>query len=193
LKDLLSASLQPIHSSIPESVIEELGKLFYLKAYQRGEPVLIQGEYWSKALVIESGLVRMHFLRKDGREFNKNFFTENSLMCPLTPTMQTAPSLFGITCIEASTIWQCNIDSFKERFDPNDWEQIQRTLLMRLLDSKLKREHDLLALDARQRYQNLCVTQPHFAERVPLAHLATYLGVTDVSLSRLRRQLKDSE
>ncbi|MEZ5535579.1 MAG: hypothetical protein R3F02_08130 [Thiolinea sp.] len=61
--------------------------------------------------------------------------------------------------------------------------------MIRLLDSKLQREHDLLALNSSQRYQKFCENSPGLAQRIPLTHLATYLGITDVSLSRLRRQL----
>ena len=56
----------------------------------------------------------------------------------------------------------------------------------RLVDAKLRREHDLLAFDGWGRYQAFRRTHPGLAERVPLSQLATYLGLTDVSLSRLR-------
>ena len=68
------------------------------------------------------------------------------------------------------------------------WPPLQRELLERLLTGKLQREHDLLALDGRRRYEAFCQRFPALAERVPLVHLATYLGLTDVSLSRLRRR-----
>ncbi|MEZ5535578.1 MAG: hypothetical protein R3F02_08125 [Thiolinea sp.] len=72
-------------------------------------------------MLIESGLVRMHFLRNDGREFNKNFFTENQLLCPLTPLMLTSASLFGITCIEASRIWRCPMPAFTGALSATEW------------------------------------------------------------------------
>ena len=54
-----------------------------------------------------------------------------------------------------------------------------------------QREHDLLALSGRQRYEAFCRQFPALSGRVPLLHLATYLGLTDVSLSRLRRGMRD--
>ena len=45
----------------------------------------------------------------------------------------------------------------------------------------------VLTLDARRRYAAFCAREPQLAERVPLLHLASYLGITDVSLSRIRR------
>ena len=67
------------------------------------------------------------------------------------------------------------------------WRELQAELLARLLTGKLQREHDLLALDGRQRYQAFGQRFPGLAGRVPLKHLASFLWMTDVSLSRLRR------
>jgi len=170
----------------------KLSTLFSIEHYPRNTPVLRQGQHWNKVLIIESGLLRMHFLRKDGREFNKNFFTESTLLCPLTPVMQHQASLFGISCIEPSTLWSCDIQTFVLALPEGCWETLRSQLLTQLLDSKLQREHDLLALTSKQRYEKFLQTKPQLAQRVPLSQLATYLGVTDVSLSRLRRQLKQS-
>lgn len=170
--------------------LQALSKSFSPHHYARNQPLLQQSQIWNKVFVIESGLIRMHFLRRDGKEFNKNFFRENALLFPLTPTMQTLPSLFGISCIEECKIWQCDVRSFLGHLAPDSQQALQSRLLMGLLDHKLQREHDLLALSALQRYEKFLKTMPSFADRIPLNHLATYLGITDVSLSRIRRQLK---
>jgi CRP-like cAMP-binding protein len=57
---------------------------------------------------------------------------------------------------------------------------------------KERREGEFLLDSAEQRYQRLLTEQPELAERLPLYHLASYLGVTDVALSRIRRRLKQS-
>ncbi len=62
--------------------------------------LLRQGEVWQRAFLIQSGLVRMHFVDRDGHEFNKNFHAEGSLICPIAPAMWLEPSLFGIHTIE---------------------------------------------------------------------------------------------
>lgn len=188
----LNTVLPAIYPQTSAPSINNLTEHFTLHQHSRGAAILHQGEQWQHAMLIKSGLLRMHFLRTDGREFNKNFFTENQLLCPLTPVMNHAVSLFGITCIEASEIWYCPMKKFTATLTPDEWLHIQHALLIRLLDRKLQREHDLLALDSRQRYQKFCQLNPQLATRVPLTHLATYLGMTDVSLSRLRRQLGET-
>ena len=184
--NVLLETLQKITPLCSAETSGNLAQHFTLQTFKRAAPILQQGDIWADVLLVESGIIRMHFLRADGREFNKNFFAENSMLCPLTPAMWSAPSLFGISAIEHTQIWHCPIKLFMDKLQTPAWQALQGGLLMRLLDSKLQREHDLLALTGRQRYEKLCQTQSAIAERVPLLHLATYLGMTDVSLSRLR-------
>lgn len=187
LKSILAKAIP----SLTDDSYQRLSDAFSERHYTRSQALLNQGAVWNNAYTIETGLIRMHFLRRDGKEFNKNFFSENTLIFPLTSIMQSEPSLFGISCIEDCKIWQCDISVFLGLLPEYDRQKLQNLFLSRLLDSKLQREHDLLALSAMQRYQKFLTTHGSLAERIPLNHLATYLGITDVSLSRLRRQLKD--
>ena len=170
----------------------DLEGLFRRRGWARGESVLRQGEVWDRVFLVERGLLRLFFLRLDGREFNKNFLLEGELVCPLTPSMWEAPSLFGIRCVEPTTLWSADAATFRERLGGRGlWEGFQREALVRLVDHKLQREHDLLAFDGAGRYEALRCRFPGLAERVPLSHLATYLGLTDVSLSRIRRRIRE--
>lgn len=185
---LLLNALKALVPGLDAAAAAPLAPSFSAQEMARGAAVLRQGERWGSALLIERGLLRMHFVRRDGREFNKNFFAEGALVCPITPAMWGAPSLFGITCIEATRLWRCDEAVLRAGLQAQGaWQPLQRELLERLLTGKLQREHDLLALDGRQRYEAFCQRFPALAGRVPLVHLATYLGLTDVSLSRLRR------
>lgn len=190
----LTTALQAVlgaDTTIPPAAAAALAPAFGTRTLARGAPLLRPGETWREALLVQSGLVRMHFLRRDGREFNKNFFAEGGLICPLTPSMWSAGSLFGISCIEPTRVAACSAEVFRSTLQRHAlWDALQRALMTRLLDGKLQREHDLLALDGRQRYEAFCARFPALAGRVPLMHLATYLGLTDVSLSRLRRSLR---
>jgi len=131
-------------------------------------------------------------VRRDGREFNKNFYAEGATICPLTPAMWGEPSLFAITAVETGRLWRADAARLREHWESDGhWPTLQRVLLERLVTHKLQREHDLLALDGRARYLTFRQRWPHLAERVPLLHLASYLGLTDVSLSRIRRDLRE--
>lgn len=166
--------------------------LFRPRPVRRGTVLLAQGEVWQHTLLIERGVLRLHFVQADGREFNKNFFADGALVCPLTPAMWGAPSLFAISCTEAGQIWSADATAWRATMDASGhWAPLRTELLARLVTHKLQREHDLLALDGRRRYAAFCERLPELADRVPLRHLASYLGLTDVQLSRIRRALKD--
>lgn len=193
-ESLLLAALRAAWPGVSAGAAAALAPGFAPQTLDRGAAILRHGERWNAALVIQTGLVRMHFLRRDGREFNKNFFAEGALVCPITPAMGAEPSLFGISCIERTRLWRCDATLMRQTLARSgDWAPLQTELLIRLLTGKLQREHDLLALDGRQRYAAFCTRFPHLAGRMPLLHLATYLGITDVSLSRLRRGLREAD
>jgi hypothetical protein len=66
---------------------------------------------------------------------------------------------------------------------------LEHSTLCALLDGKMQREQEFLQLSARQRYELLLRQHPAWAERLPLRHLASFLGMTDVTLSRVRAEL----
>ena len=168
--------------------LPEAAALFRRHPVRKGEPLLVQGAPWVHALLIERGALRLYFVRRDGREFNKNFYLDGALICPLTPAMWGEPSLFAIASLEAGVVWRADAGAWRQCLDSRGaWAPLQRELLARLVTHKLQREHDLLALDGRSRYAAFCQRHPQLATRIPLVQLASYLGLTDVSLSRIRR------
>lgn len=188
LLDALTGLLPADDPALLAAAAGDLAPHFKPAQAPRQAALLRQGETWHQALLVEAGLIRLHFLQRDGRDYNKNFFAEGSLVCPIAPAMWQEASLFGITTIEPTRLWRAEAGEFRRVLVAHRlWLPLQAELLVRLLMGKLQREHDLLALDARARYEAFCQRFPGLAARVPLKHLATYLGITDVSLSRLRR------
>ena len=138
----------------------------------------------------------MSFLRDDGQEFNKNFYGANTLIAPLTPAMCSEPSLFGIHCVTPTRIWQCSYAQWLDTLNGQSthlWSNLQLALLQKLITSKLQREYDLLTLSGQQRYEIFTQRFPNTAHDIPLKHLASYLGITNVSLSRIRTKLSKAQ
>jgi CRP-like cAMP-binding protein len=175
---------------VPQERVSTVAALFRRKAFRRADILLAQGERWTHAVLLERGLIRLYFVRRDGREFNKNFYAEGALVCPLHPcNVERRIAVRHCGARIEHDLARADAAAFRKTLGAA-WEPLQRELLVRLISHKLQREHDLLALDGRLRYVDFCRRQPGFAQRVPLVHLATYLGLTDVSLSRIRRSLR---
>lgn len=164
---------------------------FQARSHNKGATLLHQGAVWDKAFFIERGLIRLHTIGLDGRDFSTSFWAEGSMVFPITTDMEQQAAGFNISALEDSTVWQAPMSDLRPGLETRGlWEPLRAELLGILLDRKSQRELDLQTLDGRARYQKFCQQHPGLAARVPLVHLASYLGITDVSLSRIRRQLK---
>lgn len=164
---------------------------FKSQRFKKGEVLLRQGAIWGRVYFVQHGIIRTHITDREGADFNNSFYSEGMMLLPLTPELEARPSLFNISTVEPSAVWHVPITEFRERLSAQAlWEPLRVELLGRLLSRKLQREFDLLTLDGRARYEKFCQAQPELAKRLPLIHIASYLGLTNVSLSRFRRQLK---
>ena len=150
--------------ALPEcsaTAIADLGALFHRHAVAKSGGLLSQGQVWRDALLVEQGLLRLYFVRRDGREFNKNFFTDGALFCPLTPAMWNDASLFAIASLDAGTVWRADSAAMRRCLEIHgQWQVVRGRMLEGLITHKLQREHDLSTLDGRRRYEAFCRREP---------------------------------
>ena len=156
-----------------------------------GQPLLRAGQPWSQLFWVEQGALRLFYLDREGRAANKNFYLDGTLLWPLTPALSGRPVDFWVEAIVPSRVWLLPWSDWRDacRAWPA-WQVLEHRTLAVLLDDKMRREQQFLQCSAEQRYQALCAAQPEWLARIPLRHLASYLGITDVALSRIRRRLK---
>ncbi len=156
----------------------------------RGQSLLRAGDCWSNLLWIERGALRLYYLDRDGAESNKNFFLDDALFWPITPKLRDQPVGFFVDALADSRVWAVPIAPLMQALANHAaWVDMQRHTLCALLDDKMHREQAFLQTSARQRYEALLRDHPVWADRIALRHLASYLGITDVSLSRLRADM----
>lgn len=160
------------------------------KTLANGEALLRAGDLWSHLWWVEQGSFRLYYLDRQGRAANKNFYLEGAMLWPITPALALSPSQFWVEALEPSQVWKlhwANWQTAAQTFEP--WQRLERQVLARLLEDKMSREQQFLQHTATERYQALLSAHPDWAQRIPLRHLASYLGITDVALSRIRRRL----
>lgn len=156
----------------------------------RGQELLRANERWQHLWWIERGALRLYYIDRDGSESNKNFFVEDAMIWPITPTLRERPVGFFVDALEDSVVWALPIDALTQALAGHaPWAELQHRTLGALLDDKMQREQAFLQTSARQRYEVLLRDHPTWADRIALKHLASYLGVTDVSLSRIRAEM----
>ena len=186
---LLHCTSKP--NTLPEEKLQALLDTFHRQIFYKDVVLVNQGDRWNEVYFVERGIVRLFFITPDGREFNKNFFTEGNFFWPATPTTRLHPSLFSITTLEMSYIWVADFVPFqKQLMAIQRWEAFALPFAEVLADQKINREYEFLMFDAEARYLRLRQQDPLLVRRVPDYHLASYLGMTNVTLSRIKRRCR---
>jgi CRP-like cAMP-binding protein len=188
-----AALLQGLTALMPDAPQPVIGRVVTgarLRCLAKGETLLRAGERWSDFWWVESGLLRLYYLDHNGVEANKNFFSDGQPLWPITPALREADSSFFVAALEPTRVHAipyATLDT--EMAGAAAWTELRMRALQGLLDEKMWRERIFLQSDASQRYQEVLVNRPMWCERIPLKHLASWLGMTDVSLSRVRASL----
>lgn len=164
-----------------------LSGLFRPALHDAGEQLVLPGEPMQKLFFVVEGLLRFYYIDADGREWNKSFVPEGRFAGALSSYVLGLPAPFAIQAMEPSTLmvaaW-ADMQSLYER-DPV-FERLGRRFAEWLAVKKELRERSFLEMGAAARYEAFLREEPELARRVPNYHIASYLGVTEVTLSRIR-------
>lgn len=159
------------------------------RALAAKEVLHLAGTVMESTWLVERGLVRSYYLREDGVERNRAFHAEGGwLGSGVPPVASVCP--FTIEAMEATQVVALAYDTL--RAWRAQYEAIRPALdeaMSCIFAGQAKREAALLSLPPLARYQAFLSEQPDLAARIPLHHVASYLGISNVSLSRIRARL----
>lgn len=179
-----------IDNNLGKIDISELSDMFTAKKYSRKQILVHAGDKWEKVFFIQNGIIRLFYTDKNGREFNKGFFCEGSLVWPVAPSARSNNSLFYIAALEDTDIFMCSFKNFHSWLVKKGcWEKFALPYAELFADEKFLREYEFLMNSATQRLKNFYRQNPDLAQRIPDYHLAAYLGITNVSLSRIKKSI----
>ena len=150
----------------------------------------LSGAVW----FVEQGLLRSHFLDAHGRDHNCAFYPEAQWAGIPPPRASTSVTTFAIDALEDSLVVELSHAAMGVWL--RDHPELQATLSDALSANLMvlsRRESTLLMDSAEQRYLKFLAEQPEIASRVALYQVASYLGITNVALSRIRRRIKSRQ
>lgn len=176
---------------LTETQWQRLAMIFQPREIQEQMYLLQPGDYVHELLFVCTGLLRFYYLAEDGTETNKAFIAENTFAGPLAAAVLKLPVIYGIQALEPTSLLVARYADFVALFDEEPvFDRLGRKLAEWLLVHKELRTRSLLQDQATARYVAFKEQFPELVERVPQYHIAAYLGITEVSLSRLKRGLR---
>ena len=176
------------YGNLTPEIEEELSKKIICQTKQKGDFFLKQGQIVSSLFIIEAGLVRSFYI-KDDREINSWFGFENIILGSILPLFYKKPSFENIQFLETSKIHYISTDDLNGLYKKyHAMETIGRLMSEEYCKILEDRIMSLQTLSAEDRYQTLLKQEPNVSQRIALGHIASYLGITQETLSRIRKR-----
>lgn len=140
---------------------------------------------------IIKGLLRTYFIAENGDEFITDFCSENQVTTNYDSLASNLSHEYYSQALEESIILSMDNDRFiklGEKYPA--FGTLKTTLIEYYYNEKMNRENELLSLNATQKYLKFIQTHGNLVHRIPQYHIASYLGITPVQLSRIKKELK---
>lgn len=148
--------------------------------------IVNEGDYADKSYFIAKGAARAFYL-KDGKDVTDWFAFENDFICSLNSFFLNIPSPHYIEVLEESLLLEISRDNVSYLSEKHiDFDRLNKMVIIKTM---LQQQHRIVSLQfetALQKYNNILKTRPDITQRVPLTHIASYLGITLETLSRIR-------
>lgn len=145
-----------------------------------------QDQYNRKVFFIEKGLLRSFYYTK-GKDITTNFYMEGKLMANIDTLFRNQPTRYNFETIEDSVITVCNFSKLEELCENSiECASLSRYILGNLMTQMATRIASLQYMTAKEKYYQLLEENPNIILRAPLGMIATYLGISQETLSRIR-------
>ncbi|ACU07860.1 cAMP-binding proteins - catabolite gene activator and regulatory subunit of cAMP-dependent protein kinases [Flavobacteriaceae bacterium 3519-10] len=175
---------------LPREAVNQCSNFYVHKTVAKNEFLLRDGEVCTGTYFVEKGLLRMYSIDKNGKEHIIQFAPEKWLISDRSSLHFNEKSRYYIEAVEESEVLVLGNDFFSginQQFPGTSGNN--DLLLQKHIRNLQNRVNSLLADTAEERYLNFIKMYPDILQRVPQWMVASYLGITPESLSRVRKEL----
>ncbi|APY12453.1 hypothetical protein BWZ22_15030 [Seonamhaeicola sp. S2-3] len=178
-------------SSLSEATIEELKSIAKFKTIKEGTHLVKMGDIPKKIYMLVSGVLRCYLGTESGKEFNKTLYFPMCFVGPLTALIKKEPSLLSFQAITECQLYEVN---YYDVIELCKTDEALNTMYSKVLEDTFmvfeQRVIEMISLDATKRYLLLKERIPDVDSLVPQYHIASFLGITPVQLSRIRKKIE---
>jgi len=169
-----------------ETIIPKYKKVIISKNDYLLNEGIIEKKYW----FVESGFIRSYIIDTEGNDITFNLYTSGDVVIDYPSFFFLLPTRENIQALTDCVCWEIDFASFQELFNSiSNYREQQRGLLVGSYFALKEHSISLIADQAKERYLKLLKSKPHIVQNVSLKHIATFLGITDTSLSRIRKEI----
>ncbi len=170
-----------------------LSDLFVHKSLKRNEFLYREGDRPHNGSMLLSGVLRVFYTKQDGVEYNKNFFIPGMSPTPITALVTGQPCAISFQALTDAELMTFNFAQFLALADQHEsLRKLYTKILEQLWIHKEQQEIQMVTNDAQTNYDLFRKKFPGLEQQIPQYHIASYLGITPIQLSRIRAKMSKS-
>jgi len=183
------AAIAELHP-LSEKSRREFSKIMEIQHVKKKTTIAELGKVPTHFYILTSGIVRSYITDEKGKEFIRSIYTPMRSVGAFSALIKQTPSTIVYDCLTDCELISCDFSKFKKLALKNiDLAVLYSKALERVFVRMEKRIIDLSTLDGKQRYLKLKQRIPEIEKLIPQYHIASYLNITPVQLSRIRKEL----
>lgn len=156
----------------------------------QNELLLKIGKTANEFYLIENGLFRSFLYDFNGNEVTHEFYCNSEILIESLSLFQRLPSRENFQALTNSVVWKIDYERFNQLLkEIEGFREWGRTWATNQLFILKQRSINALTVNATDKYLHLLKDRPEIVLRSPLKHIASYLGITTTSLSRIRKEI----
>lgn len=159
-----------------------------------GDVFLEEGSTKNNLYFIKKGLIRSYSINEKGVEITNRLRSENQLIASYEILFFNEPSRFNFQAIEETELLVIHFNELRNTIEHNTKLDVgRRYFMMKILSESLTALDDFILLNPEERYLKFMQLYPDLLNRVPYKYIASILGITPVSLSRIRKRIANKK
>ena len=181
--------LEHVNQAEVSSLLYDFQKLMSKQSFKSKAILHKEGDICNHLYLIEKGIARA-FYYKDGKDITAHFAAEKRTITAIDSFIQRKKSRYNIEVLEDSEITAISHQDLQNLLEKKpEYEKYTRIFLEQIYIDLAERVEDLLFHNAKERYDKLVEKTPDLLQRVHLKHIASFIGITQETLSRIRTQV----
>jgi CRP-like cAMP-binding protein len=170
---------------------EEIANQFSEEKFNKHDFLLQDGKLANKYFFLENGFMRSFAYDLEGYDITTNFYSANQVVFEVSSFFQRTPSRENIQCLTDCGGWFITYEQLNHLFHAlPEFREFGRSILVKGFAALKNRMLSMITETAEERYARLIQSNPEVFQYAPLKYIASYLGITDTSLSRIRKDFQ---